>query len=333
MKSTIYTIVGSILLLTTACTSTPYYHEMSNYELHTPYAVKYKASQNYDAEIRQLMLDYYHAINPFDSTSIISHINRNEETEIDSIFTHVFNTAQQISRTTNGAFDATCAPYINLWGFGFTQTDTAITTSTIDSLSSFIGYNKIAIKEGKVIKQDPRTILNFSALGDGCACDLIGNLLENYGVDNYMVEVGGEVRTKGVNPQGEAWRIGIVTPQDDIAGENRNLQAIVAIEGNYGLATSGNYRNFYEKEGRKYGHTIDPQTGYPAQQDVLSATVIAPTAIEADGYATAIMVMGRTKTQEWAAQHPHIAYYIIYAAPNDSTMVEYSSSFAPFLVK
>ncbi len=305
---------------------------MTGLELHTPYAVKYEAAECYDDEIRNLMQEYYHAINPFDSTSIISQVNRNRPITVDSIFTAVFRTAMKVSQATDGALDVTCAPLINLWGFGFTNDSIAPTQATIDSIRTFVGYEKVILTaEGRIEKQDPRLMLNFSALGDGCSCDLIGNLLERHGVTNYMVEVGGEVRTAGVNPHGKAWRIGIVTPEDDPLGQNHNLQAVVALQGTHGLATSGNYRNYYEKEGRKYGHTIDPQTGYPAEQDILSATVIAPTSMQADAYATALMVMGRERARLLVAEHPEIAYYLIYSTDSDTLATEQSPSFATFL--
>ena len=328
-------VVFNLLLtmLIVSCTPRKEFREMVCYELHTPYSVKYEASQNLENEIRQVMRDYYKAINPFDSTSIIAHVNRNEEVVIDTIFTMVFNTAMHVAEATDGALDVTCAPYINAWGFGFKTDSTAVTQALIDSLSQFVGYHKVALVDGKVIKKDPRLMLNFSALGDGCACDLIAHLLDNHGVENYMIEVGGEVRTSGHNPRGVAWHIGIVTPEDDPDGNNSNLQAVAMLDGRYGLATSGNYRNFYERNGRKYGHTINPTTGYPAEQDVLSATVIAPTSIEADAYATALMVMGREKAREIAIEHKELAYYLIYIDSNDSICTEQSPSFDHFLKK
>lgn len=323
------TLLLAIVLI--GCTPRKEFREMVCYELHTPYSVKYEASHNLEDEIRQVMRDYYHAINPFDSTSIIAHVNRNEDIAVDSIFTMVFNTAMQVAEATDGALDVTCAPYINAWGFGFKTDSAAVTQQLIDSLSQFVGYSKVALVDGRVIKQDPRLMLNFSALGDGCACDLIAHLLDNHNVENYMIEVGGEVRTAGHNSRGAAWHIGIVTPEDDPDGNNNNLQAIAMLDGTYGLATSGNYRNFYERNGRKYGHTINPATGYPAEQDVLSATVIAPTSIEADAYATALMVMGREEARKIAISHREIAYYFIYIDGNDSIRTEQSPSFDKFL--
>lgn len=314
-----------------SCSSDQEYRVL-NGMLHTPYTVKYEATESYDEEIRDLLQAYYHSINPFDSTSIISRVNRNEDVVTDSIFQSVFAVATQVAQSTDGALDVTCTPLINLWGFGFANDSAAITQATIDSILTIVGYEKVHIDSaGYVRKDDPRIQLNFSALGDGCSCDLIGHLLESHGVKNYLIEVGGEVRSCGVNAQGKGWRIGIVTPEDDPEGINNDLQAIVALQGTHGLATSGNYRNFHEKDGHKYGHTINPKTGYPAEQDVLSATVIAPSCMVADAYATAIMVTGREKAAELARLHPEIAYYLIYSLPDGTMATEYSTSFEPFL--
>lgn len=332
MKYLSYIIVAiSIITTFLGCSSRTEYREMVCYELHTPYSVKYQSSQPFDTEIKQVMHDYYHAINPFDSTSIIAQVNRNIDITVDSIFADVFTTAMHVASITNGALDVTCAPYINAWGFGFTTDTSIVTQHLIDSLSSFIGYDKVALVNNKVIKEDARTLLNFSALGDGCACDLIAELLDKNGVVNYMIEVGGEVRTSGINPRGTAWHIGIVTPEDDPNGNNHNLHAVALLNGRYGLATSGNYRNYHEHNGRKYGHTIDPTTGYPAQQDVLSATVIASTSMLADAYATALMVMGRERARQLAAQDSTLAYYLIYIDEKDSLCTEQSPSFKQFL--
>ena len=309
------TLLLAIVLI--GCTPRKEFREMVCYELHTPYSVKYEASHNLEDEIRQVMRDYYHAINPFDSTSIIAHVNRNEDIAVDSIFTMVFNTAMQVAEATDGALDVTCAPYINAWGFGFKTDSTAVTQQLLDSLSQFVGYDKVSLIDNKVIKQDPRLMLNFSALGDGCACDLIAHLLDNHNVENYMIEVGGEVRTAGHNSRGAAWHIGIVTPEDDPDGNNSNLQAIAMLDGRYGLATSGNYRNFYERNGRKYGHTINPATGYPAEQD--SNSVLA------------FKIFSLDIAKVLAISRREIAYYFIYIDENDSIRTEQSPSFDKFL--
>lgn len=177
-------ILLAIALITsvTSCSTQPQYRVL-NGMLHTPYSVKYEATESYDDEIRDLLQAYYHSINPFDSTSIISRVNRNEAVVTDSIFRSVFTVATQVAQNTDGALDVTCSPLINLWGFGFTDDSTSTTQANIDSILTFVGYEKVHIDSaGYVQKDDPRIQLNFSALGDGCSCDLIGHLLEQHGV-------------------------------------------------------------------------------------------------------------------------------------------------------
>ena len=327
-------ILSSILFLLCAmvlfsCQEKTQYFETVG-RLHTPYHIKYSYTKALDKEIQEALKGYYHSINPFDSTSIISQVNRNEAVEVDSLFGVVFNKAMEISQKTDGMFDVTCAPLINLWGFGFSKKD-SVTPQAIDSIRSFVGYTKVHLQGNRVTKDDPRILLNFSALGDGLSCDVIANLLESKGIENYMVEIGGEVMAKGVNPKGECWRIGINKPTDDPAGLNQELEEIAHLCGKVGLATSGNYRNFYEKGGKKYGHTINPITGYPAEQDILSATIIAPDCTTADGYATSFMALGSEKARELKKRVPEIEYFIIYTDSVGNYKTEHSEGFTQYL--
>ena len=180
----------------------------------------------------------------------------------------------EISRETQGAFDITVAPLANAWGFGFKKgafPDSAM----IDSLLDITGYPKVSLSaDGKVIKQDSRIMLSCSAVAKGYAVDVIAQLLEKKGIGNFMVDIGGEVVVRGENPKKSLWRIGINKPIDDSLAVNQELQTILQVT-DVGIATSGNYRNYYYKDGKKYAHTIDPRTGYPVQHSILSATVIA----------------------------------------------------------
>ena len=165
------------------------------------------------------------------------------------------------------------------------------------------------------MKEDPRIILDFSAVAKGFGVDHVANLFRNLGIQNFMVEIGGEIVAQGTNPKGDAWRIGINKPDDDSTGTNNDLQEVIEVRDG-ALATSGNYRNFYMEGGRKIAHTIDPKTGYPAQQSILSSTVKAPSCAMADGYATAFMVMGMERSQEFLKSHPQLQAYFIYADEN-----------------
>lgn len=289
----------------------PLYFELSG-QRHTPYQVKYQYTEALDKDINAQIDAFYHAINPFDSTSIISKVNRNEDMLVDSVFIRIFNKAMEVSAQTDGALDITCAPLINLWGFGFSRMD-SVTPAMLDSIRTFVGYRKVRLDGNRVVKDDPRVLLNCSALGDGSVCDMLASMLESKGVENYMIDFGGEVRAKGLNPKGECWRIGISKPSDDPTGMNQELQQIVKLCKPCGLATSGNYRNFYEKDGKRYAHTIDPVSGYPIQSDILSATIIAPDGMTADAYATAFMVLGSEKARQLKRHIPEIEYFIICA--------------------
>lgn len=319
-----------IILLLNSCKQPKQYFEVAGM-LHTPYTIKFEYTESLEDEIQAELQRYYHCLNPFDSTSIISQVNRNKEIEVDDLFVEVFNKAMEVSEQTNGIYDITCAPLINLWGFGFSKSD-SITPAIIDSVRSFVGYRKVRLEGKKVVKDDPRLLLNCSSLGDGCSCEVIARLLDSKGIENYLIDIGGETTAKGVNPKRECWRIGITKPSDDPMGTNRELQEIVRLCGRHGLATSGDYRNFYIKDGKKYAHTIDPRTGYPAGQPILSATVIAPDCMTADAYATAFMAMGREEARKIQQEHPELEYLFIYADENGDYRTDYSDGFRQYFV-
>ena len=185
----------------------------------------------------------------------------------------------------------------------------------------------------RVVKDDPRLIMNFSSIADGTVCDMIARRLEQEGVRNYLVEFGGEMRVRGVNPSGQNWRLGITKPTDDTLGINQALEQIVAFPRPLGMATSGNYRNFYVKDGKRYAHTIDPRVGTPVQRDILSATIVAPDAMTADAFATAFMVLGAEEAKALHRKVPDIEYFIIRADSAGGYHTEYSAGFRPFLVE
>ncbi|MDR1556157.1 MAG: FAD:protein FMN transferase [Tannerellaceae bacterium] len=316
--------------LLAGCAGKQTYYEESGSVFHTLYSIKYQAphllTEKIDAELQAFSL----SLNPFNPNSIISKVNRNEPVEVDEWFTDVFNKAREVSVRSGGAFDATVAPLINLWGFGFSRTD-SLNPQVIDSIKTFVGYQKIRLEGKTVVKDDPRVLLNFSAIAKGYACDVIARLLEREGVRNYMVEIGGEVAMRGVNQNGECWRIGINKPKDDTEGANTALEEIVRPCKPCGVATSGDYRNFYIKDGMKYAHTIDPATGYPAGQNILSATVIADDCMTADAYATAFMVMGIEKAVKTARSIPGIDYFFIYSDSDGNHLVSFSDDMQAFL--
>ena len=299
-------ILGLVGVCLSGCAPEPTYYEVTG-RLHTPYHIKFQYTESLEEEIDAQLDYFYHLFNAFDSTSVISRVNRGEPVEVDTLFQKVFNRAQEVAALTDGAYDITCAPLINLWGFGFKDGDT-VTAAAIDSVRAFIGYEKVHLEGNRVVKADPRVILNMSSIADGTVCDMIAAMFESKGIQNYMVEFGGEMRVKGLNPSGEAWRLGITKPTDDSTGLNQELQQIIRFPMPRGMATSGNYRNFYVKDGKKYAHTIDPIEGCPVQRDILSATIVAADGMTADACATAFMVLGSERAKRFYERMKGIDY-------------------------
>jgi thiamine biosynthesis lipoprotein len=240
------------------------------------------------------------------------------------MFQDVFYLAMQISKETDGAFDITVAPLVNAWGFGF-KNGIEPTSEQVDSLMQIIGYQKVSLSAGKVTKTDDRVMLDCSAIAKGYGTDVVARLLRSKGITNFMVEIGGEIVTSGVNAENQPWRVGITKPVEDPMGTTGEVQSIVKIT-DKAMATSGNYRNFYYKDGKRYAHTIDPKTGYPVQHNILSATVFAKSCAVADAYATSFMVMGMEKAQQLLEQHPELMAYLIYCDEDGKNAVWYSPS-------
>ena len=257
----------------------------------TYYRFTYEHHTDIENDLKAAMAEVGKSLSTFDNTSVISLINNNDSSvNIDKHFKAVYTTAQLVSSYTNGAFDITVAPLVNAWGFGF-DPQKERSKQIIDSIMLFVGYNKITLKNGKMIKQDTRTQLDASAIAKGYACDVVAQVLREAGVENFLVDIGGEIVVKGQNSRGKNWQVGINKAIDDATQQNQEIQQIISVT-DVAIATSGNYRQFYYENNKKIAHTIDPRTGYPTNHSLLSTTVIAPTCMLADAYATAFMVMG-----------------------------------------
>lgn len=297
---------------------------------HTTYSIKYKYTHSLKPEIEAELAKFDDSLNPFKPTSIISKVNNNEEVVLDSFFINVFNRSQEVSAVSDGLFDITVSPLINAWGFGFKNIDN-VTPEMVDSLKAIVGYDKIHVENARVIKSDPRVQINTSAIAKGYSTDVIADLLESYGVTDYMIEIGGEVTAKGVNDKGECWHIGIDKPVDDKAPVHRELQTIIKLC-DKSMATSGNYRNFYVKDGKRYAHTINPKTGYPAESNILSATVIADDCMTADAYATVFM-LADTATIRSIALQEKLSYLLILDSEDNRSVIVKSTGFDKYQVK
>ena len=286
---------------------------ISGYAQGTTYSITYYDSlnRNFKPEIDKLLKQFDHSLSLWDSTSIICQVNRNvPNVKLDEFFITCFNKSQETSIESNGAFDATVEPLVTLWGFNLVKKG-KVDQHTIDSILQFVGYKKIQIKDGKVIKKDPRIKLDFNGIAQGYSVDVVSNFLTSKGITSSLVEIGGEVYGKNRKPNGNNWSLGIEKPIDN-AETNNPLKATVKLE-NKGLTTAGNYRKFYEENGMKYSHTIDPKTGYPCQNTLLSVTVLANDAFTADAWDTALMVMGLDNSIKYLLKHPELQAYLIYS--------------------
>lgn len=305
----LFLIIGSIYVISTQ-KQIPFQKEEGTV-FGTFYHVTYQCDSSLQHEIAAELQKVDASLSPFNKNSVISRINRNEDMRPDSMFTEVFNLSRLISMNTDGAFDITVAPLVNAWGFGF-KNSSNVTKELVDSLLHFVGYKKVRITDGCVVKDDPRIILDCSAVAKGYGSDAVARLFDRKGIKNYMIEIGGELVIKGMNPKNQKWSVGIQKPTDDTLHLQNDLQTILKIT-NRAMATSGNYRNFYYKDGKKYAHTIDPKSGYPVQHSILSSTILAKDCATADAYATAFMVMGLESAKNVLKRHPEIDAYFIYA--------------------
>ncbi len=294
---------------------------------HTFYSVKYQYTHSLKEEIDAELLRFDNSLNVFNPSSVISKVNNNEAVVLDTFFINVFNRAQQVSALSDGLFDITISPMINAWGFGFKNME-HITPETIDSLRQLVGYDKIRLKDGYVEKENPKVQINASAIAKGYAVDVIAGLLDRHEIKNYMVEIGGEIRTKGLSPKGRCWNVGISMPMGKDIFEYGKEQAVVSLC-NKAMATSGNYRNYYVKDGKKYAHTIDPTTGYPSAKSTLSATVIADDCMTADAYATAFMLADTSQVRQMAEKEA-IDYMLVIGSGDSDYITLKSSRFSEY---
>lgn len=276
----------------------------------TYYHITYNSKADLQKQIDSVLTAVDNSLSTFNTNSTLSKINSNKSMETDEMLRHVFNLAREVSQNTDGAFDVTVAPLVNAWGFGFKNKEN-VTDSLIQELKKHIGFTRVKIEKNCIVKADSAMMLDFSAIAKGYGVDAVGICLEQCGVHDYMVEIGGEIRLRGQNPNGENWNIGIVKPDPDPTGTNDQLEEVLNVT-DLAMATSGNYRNFYVEGNKRYAHTIDPHTGYPAQHSLLSSTVLASDCAVADAYATAFMVMGIEKAKKVLEKHPELKAYMIY---------------------
>lgn len=316
-------IVIAAVLVVSKQRSTPY-QKNSGFVFGTVYNITYQSDEDLQQDIEAELQKVDNSLSTFNPKSVISRVNRNEAVDVDDMFNEVFTLAEKVSAETDGAFDITVAPMVNAWGFGF-KSGKMPDDKAVDSLKAIVGFHKVSMKGRRVVKKNPATMLDCSAIAKGYGCDAVARMLSSKGIKNYMVEIGGEVVTCGVSDSRVPWRIGVTKPTDDSLNVNQELQTVLNVT-NKAMATSGNYRNFYYKGGKKYAHTIDPKTGRPVQHSILSATVLADDCATADAYATSFMVMGLEKARRVLQKHPELMAYFIYSDAKGRNVVWFSPS-------
>ena len=287
--------------------------KISGYTQGTTYNITYQDpdSTDYQEQLEKLLGEFDQSLSTYIPSSIVSRMNQGiPDVVADEYFRICFLAAEEVYAATGGAFDITVAPVVNAWGFGFTERS-RVDSALIDSLLQFVGMNKVSLRENKLVREREGMMLDMNAIAQGYAVDVLAGFFDAENIENYLVEIGGEVRCSGKNRFGLDWRIGIDKPIDGLQLPGVQMQAIVQISGR-SLATSGNYRRFYEADGIKYSHTIDPSTGYPVQHGLLSATVVASDCMRADAYATAFMVMGYEKARRFLEKHTYLDAYLIF---------------------
>ncbi len=255
------------------------------------------------------------SLSTYRSNSLISRINKGEVLKVDQQFKDVYSAAKEIYRETGGLYDPTIGILVNAWGFGPKKKIAHIETDStiVDSLKKFVGYDFLHIDEQDFLqKRYPQVYIDYNSIAKGYAIDRVGKMIENKGINNYIVEIGGEVLAKGRNTlKNRNWLVAIDNPKRD---KKQKIISKIALV-NQAIATSGNYRKFYVDSitGKKYVHTLNPKTGYPVQRHLLSASIVAPNCTMADGYATAMMVMGIDSAKTFLAKHPELQAFLVYS--------------------
>lgn len=328
-------LVLLLIILCVSCADRRYY-QVTGYAQGGTYSIKYRGASVGPERVQfladSLLREIDFTLSGYNKNSLLSKLNRGDTVVLTPMFAEVYRLSYEMWKLSDGAFDAASGPLFDIWGFGFTKGEMPsdeLVAQTIASCGTarLIGPDKVdelvnaaARITGRDLLADPfvataprddKVVLNFNAIAQGYSCDLVYNMLKGLGVTDMLVNIG-EIRCCGLNPSGEGWSIGIDNPVDGNNQPGADVRQVWNSDGgDYGVVTSGNYRKFYIRDGRKYSHTIDPRTGYPVQHNLLSATVIAPTAAEADALATWFMVIGYEAAEEYLATRPDLKAFLI----------------------
>jgi thiamine biosynthesis lipoprotein len=287
--------------------------------------------KNYNVVIDSILRDFDMSLSEFIPNSIISRINSNDPTvKVDEHFKTIFLKSKQIWEQSGGAMDITVGPIINALGFGPT-TKSVVDSASIKRLLKYVGFEKVSLENNRVIKADTAIKLDVNSIAQGYSVDVVCNFFDSQGINNYMVEIGGEVRAKGKNSKGQFWRIGIDKPEEGLE-PGEKLQTIISLK-NQSVTTSGNYRKFYEENNVKYSHIINPKTGFSVNSRLLSVSIVAKDCITADGWDTPLMVMGLEKGIEILKKHTELEALLIYTDENGNYQEYMTDGFKSMVTK
>lgn len=290
------------------------------------YSILYYDEQNRDfgRDFDSIFKEIESALSLWDENSIISRVNRNDTAVVlNQIFIDNFNYAIKAAELSDGYFDPTVGPLVSAWGFHFKE-GIEMTPEIVDSIRHLVGYRKVKIENDKVVKQNPNMTLDFNAVAQGYTTDMVGSFLASQGVDNFLVDVGGEILARGNKPNGALWSVGIEKPAEDKHDE-RIVQEVVELK-DKSIVTSGNYRKYVERNGKRYSHSIDPNTGYPAANNMLSATIICDDTAWADCLASICMLVGMEKAKEILATQKGVKAFFIYEEDNMTKTLNISTA-------
>ncbi|NQU34429.1 MAG: FAD:protein FMN transferase [Bacteroidetes bacterium] len=279
----------------------------------TYYSIIYfdKQQRDFQFEIDSLLDAFDQSVSLWIPNSILSRVNNNEDNVlIDKFFSDNFFLSKKVASETDGAFDFTIGPLVKAWGFGY-DNHRQIDSLIIDSLLKIVGYQKVDLFKNMVIKKNKNTTFDFNAIAQGYSVDMVGQFLLDKQINNFLVDIGGEVMARGRKPDNSPWKVGIEKPAKN-ATDQRSLSGVIKLI-NQSVATSGNYRKFFEEDGKRYAHTIDPHTGYPVQHNLLSVSIICNNTALADAYATACMVMGLEKSIKFVESRDDLEAFFIYS--------------------
>ncbi|EDP71522.1 putative thiamine biosynthesis lipoprotein [Flavobacteriales bacterium ALC-1] len=281
----------------------------------TSFNIQYYSDDNinYQKQFDSLFNVVNQSLSTYISDSDISRLNRNEITEVDHHFENVFKASKLIYRYTEGVFDPTIGNVVNAWNFGAEKNKFLTDSMTIDSLMQYVGFNRVGLVDNN-IKKSKGSYLEFNAIAKGYGIDVIADYIESKGINNYVVDIGGDMRISGINLEKKKdWTVGIDDPNFD---GTQSYSKVVSLN-DEAMATSGTYRKYKTDEnGNRYAHIINTKTGYPTKTNILSVSVIAPDCMTADGYATAFQAMGIEKVKWFLNSHPELKVYFIYEDEN-----------------